>query len=149
MPVTLKGRMNVVDAHDVAWGTVQALEKGRKGRVYVLGGENVTLPGFTARVARLAGARSAWLALDPELLLPAAWLSEWLGKSLRLSSPPLPVVGIDFARFGEFISSEVARRELGYQPGTTPISASIRLALAWFRQNGLLPSRRNPTMTSY
>jgi dihydroflavonol-4-reductase len=141
MPITLQGRMNVVDVRTVAWGIVRALEQGRKGRVYVLGGENVTIPGFTARVARIAGATSPKITLNPDLVWPLAWANEYIANILKRSAPWLPVVGVDFARHGEYMSSETAHRDLGYDPSRSRIDQAVRRALAWFRQNGHLPSR--------
>jgi nucleoside-diphosphate-sugar epimerase len=50
----------------------------------------------------------------------------------RRPAPALPKVGLDFARYGTWLSSEVARRELGYEP-PVPVDDALRRALAWFR----------------
>lgn len=142
LPVSLAGRLNVVDVRNVAWGIVQALEKGHRRRLYVLGGENITLEGFVARVARIAGVPSPWFALPPDVVLPFAWVSEYVGHLFKMEHPLLPVVGVDFARFGEYYSSEIAKRELGYDPKRSKIEFTLRRAFAWFRQNGYLPSKR-------
>lgn len=137
VPVAVRGRTNVVDVRSVAWGAAEALDKGRRGRLYVLGGENMTVPGMMARIARIAGVRTPIIALPTEPLVPVAWTTEVLGKILGRPKPLFPVVGLDFARFGEYMSSEVARRELGYEP-SVPVDRAIRRAILWFRENGYM-----------
>ncbi|MFH0881388.1 MAG: NAD-dependent epimerase/dehydratase family protein [bacterium] len=142
LPVALRGRMNAVDVHSVAWGVVEALARGRSGGLYVLGGENVTIEGFLARVARIAEVPPPRFALPPQVVLPFAWKTEVIGKLLRSKAPLLPVVGIDFARFGCFISSEVAAREFDYNPTAASIDDVIRRTLAWFIDHGYLAGRK-------
>ena len=137
VPVAVRGRTNIVDVRSVAWGTAEALARGKKGRLYVLGGENLTVPGMVARVARLAGVRAPYFSLPVGALLPFAWTSEFIGRALMMKRPLLPVVGLDFSRFGEHYSSEVARKELGYEP-PSPADDAILRTLEWFRNNGYL-----------
>lgn len=136
MPVTLHGRTNAVSVFAVADGIVRALEHGRVGRLYVLGGENLTLMDLSTRIARIVGAKPPRAALTPELIWPVAWAGEHLAQRLGHAAPPLPLVGVDFARYGEFISSDVARRELGYDPTAHPLSDALRKAWDWFRARG-------------
>ncbi len=146
LPVGLRGRMNAVDVHSVAWGVAEALARGTAGRLYVLGGENMTIMGFLARVARIADVPPPVTALPPTMLLPAAWLAEAIGKLLGQTSPLLPVVGIDFARYGRFITSEIAARELGYNPAASDLDQTLRRTLSWFRENGYLLAKKRGSM---
>jgi len=141
MPVILKGKMNAVDVQQVAWGVAEALQKGKSGKLYVLGGENMTLEGFFARVARIAEVPAPRFALPTKPLYPIAWTTEVAGKLLRAERPLLPVVGIDFAHYGEYMSSEVAERELDYDPMKTSVDAAIRNTITWFRDHHYLPAR--------
>ena len=138
MPVSLHGRMNAVDVHSVAWGVAEALAKGRTGGLYVFGGQDMTLDGFFARVARIADVPPPKLSLPPKAVLPLAWITEGVGWLLRRRAPLLPVVGVDFARFGSYISSEVSTKEFGYDPARNSLDETIRRTLAWFRDNGYL-----------
>lgn len=60
------GGLNLVDVRDVAPGHVLALERGRRGERYLLGGVNLTLAEAFALIARAAGRR------PPRLCLPYA-----------------------------------------------------------------------------
>src|SRR5262249_49476929 len=51
----LDAELNLIDARDVAAGMILALEKGKPGRRYLLGGENLSIREVFARLARLTG----------------------------------------------------------------------------------------------
>ncbi len=136
LPAVVLGKTNVVDVHDVAKGVRLALEKGRTGRVYVLGSENLTMPMLARKIARIAEVKPPSLVFPPQPLIPIAWLSELSGKILGKRLPLLPLVGLHFAIYGEFISSDVAVEEIGYNP--QPIDDCINRTLMWFRRKSYL-----------
>ncbi len=137
IPVAVEGRTNVVDVRDVATGARLALEKGRKGRLYVLGGVNITMPDLIGKIAELLDAKPPRFAMNPRLLLPLACLSEIVGKLLGSPAPLIPLVGLNFAIYGEFVSSAVAEEEIGYRR-TASIEPAISRAIEWFRSNGYI-----------
>src|SRR6202795_2660854 len=63
-PVYVETGLNLVDATECARGHVQALEKGRAGERYILGGENLTLKQILDRLAAITGLKS------PTVMLP-------------------------------------------------------------------------------
>ncbi len=138
LPVSLDGRTNVVDVHLVADGVLSALEKGSNGRLYVLGGENMTLTQMMTKIAIVAQVKPPYVSLSPKAMLPFAKASELIGDRLGKKRPLLPQVGIDFALYGEFISSEIAKKELGYDPSKSDTSEVIKRTLDWFKANGYL-----------
>ncbi len=96
--------LNAVHRDDVADGILLALDRGRTGEAYVLGGELTTLGAMAATVARLTGHRTP-RSLPPSLLRAAARLSPSL-RDLVASSD-----GVTY-----WASDEKARNELGYAP---------------------------------
>ncbi len=136
VPFVVSGRVNVVDVHDVARGVIQAMEKGNKGRIYVLGGENTRIMDLISRIAKTAGAKPPSFALPPLTLMPLAHFSELISKMLQREKPLFPEVGIDFVRFGEYLSSEVAKEEIGYETG--PVDAAISRGIDWFKRHGYI-----------
>jgi dihydroflavonol-4-reductase len=108
--------LNVVDVRDVALGHVLALERGRRGERYLLGGHDLSLRELFALVAATAG-RPA-----PRLRVPysAVRLGAALGRVNRHEAL--------LARVPAYFSSAKAERELGYR--SSPIEPALERAVA-------------------
>jgi len=135
MPAYIDTGLNVVHVDDVAEGHALALERGRIGERYILGGENLLLKDLLALVAEVAGRRPPRIELPEAVVWPAALVMEALA---RLTGIP-PMITRDhlkMARKKMFFSSAKAERELGY--AARPVRAAIEDAVAWFRANGML-----------
>ncbi len=65
-PAYVDTGLNIAHVDDIARGHLQALERGRHGERYILGGADLTLQEILTQVTRIAGRRAA---ADP----PAAW----------------------------------------------------------------------------
>jgi dihydroflavonol-4-reductase len=108
--------LNVVDVRDVARGHALALERGRAGERYLLGGANVPLADLFAAVAALAGRPR------PRLRVPYA-LAVGAGQ-LRLVNPH----EVRLARIPMYFSSAKAENALGYRAG--PVEPALARAVA-------------------
>jgi dihydroflavonol-4-reductase len=136
MPAYLDTGLCVVHVDDVAHGHVLALERGRIGERYILGGDNLPLRDILALVARAAGRRPPSIRLPAPLLWPVALACEALA---RLGIEPLVTRDhLRMARKRMYFSSAKAIRDLGYAP--RPASQAIADAVAWLRANGMLPA---------
>ena len=112
-----------------------ALERGRIGERYILGGENLEMGALLALVAHAAGRRPPGIRLPIAALWPVAMACEALA---RFGIPPLVVRDhLRMARKKMFFSSAKARAELGYAP--RPAAVAIADAIAWFRAHGMVP----------
>ncbi len=130
MPAYVDTGLCIAHVDDVADGHVRALERGRIGERYILGGENLTLRALLALVAAEAGRRAPRLRLPRELLWPVAIGFEAAARIGGIE----PMVTRDHLRMARkkmFFSSAKAMRELGYAP--RPAGAAVRDAVAWFR----------------
>ncbi len=135
IPAYLDTGLNVVHVDDVAEGHVLALERGRIGERYILGGENLELKDLLALVAQVAGRRPPTIRLRESWVWPAAAAMEAFA---RVTGIP-PVVTRDhlkMARHKMFFSSAKAIAELGYAP--RPARQAVEDAVAWFRANGMV-----------
>ena len=56
---------NYIDVRDCAQGHLLALEKGRTGESYILGGENYTHPDIVRRLQRIAGIHRRVVMIEP------------------------------------------------------------------------------------
>lgn len=130
-PAYVDTGLNVVHVDDVAAGHLLALERGRPGRRYVLGGEDMTLREILTDVALLAGRRPPAVRLAPGLLMPVAWAAQGWARVTGGGEPRVTVDGLRMARKRMWFSSERARRELGYAP--RPAREALRDAVEWFR----------------
>jgi len=107
--------LNIVDVRDVAVGHALALEHGRPGQRYLLGGVNLTLEELFARIAAAAGVPR------PRIRVPYA--AARAAGALRLVNRH----EVRLARLPMFFDSTKAERELGYAAG--PVDAALRRAV--------------------
>ena len=135
MPGFVDTGLNLAHVDDVAAGHVAALERGRVGERYILGGDNVFLADMLADIARLVGRRPPTLKLPRTMLYPIAYGVELLA-SVRGVEPFITVDGLRMARHHMFFDDSKARRELGYV--SRPYREGLSDAIAWFRGHGYL-----------
>ena len=135
MPAFLDTGLNLVHVDDVAEGHFLALERGRIGENYILGGTDVTLEAMLGEIAALAGRRAPKLKLPRAPLFPLAYAAEAFAR-LSGKEPFLTADALRMSRYHMYFSSEKAKRELGYQ--SRPHASGLEDALAWFGANGYL-----------
>jgi dihydroflavonol-4-reductase len=135
VPAYIDTGLNIVHVDDVAEGHALALERGRIGERYVLGGENLPLKDLLALVADVVGRRPPRIQLPEAVVWPAAWLMEGFARVTGI--PPMMTRDhIKMARHKMFYSSDKAKRELGY--ASRPVRSAVEDAVNWFRANGML-----------
>jgi dihydroflavonol-4-reductase len=128
MPAYVDTGLNIVHVDDVAEGHLLALERGKPGERYILGGEDFLLGRLFAAVAAAAGRRPPRLQLPIGPLVPLAIVCEQLARFGI--EPVVTRETLAMARKKMFFSSAKARAELGYAP--RPAEAAIADAVAWF-----------------
>jgi dihydroflavonol-4-reductase len=134
MPAYIETGLCAVHVDDVAEGHALALERGRAGERYILGGENLALQDLLALVDDVTGRRQSRLRLPRQALWPLALACEGLA---RFGVEPL--VTRDHLRMAAktmFFSHAKATADLGFQP--RPAREAVADAVAWFRANGRL-----------
>jgi dihydroflavonol-4-reductase len=106
--------LNVVDVRDVARGHVLALERGRSGERYILGGANLTLEELFAAVSDLAGRPRPGLRVPYAAVRAAALVGAVNPHKARL------------ARLPAYFLSAKAERELRLPARTAVAGAGAR-----------------------
>ena len=137
LPACFRGGASFCDVRDVARGQVEALERGRPGEVYHLGGHNVEMAELARRVWRLTGVPPP-AHVPYELMFAAVGVREaWNAVAGR----PTPVSRqlLRGARRYTWLSSEKAVRELGYR--VRSLEETLRDTLGWFLAHGDLEPR--------
>lgn len=135
MPAFVDTGLNLVHVEDVAEGHVLALERGRVGENYILGGADVTLAQMLADIAALSGRRAPTIKLPRGPLFPLAFASEAMAR-LTGKEPFLTADALRMSRHRMYFSSAKAERELGYV--ARPYREGLKDAHAWFAANGYL-----------
>ncbi len=132
-PLAPVGGVSVCDVRDVAAAIVEALDRGERGRRYVLGGENLRYRELWNLIAEVTGSRGP--------LLPAGPLQRWIGGAfgdlwgkLSGSEPEVNSAAVKMSSQLHFFSSELARKTFGYQ--SRPVRQSITDAWNWFVDHG-------------
>jgi dihydroflavonol-4-reductase len=122
--------INVVAAADVAHGHRLALERGRAGERYLLGGDNLSLRDAFALIAAHAGRAAPRLAIPYPVALAAAHAADAAGRALGREFELLNLDETRLARHPLHFSSAKAVRELGY--AWRSADEAISDAVAWF-----------------
>lgn len=133
MPAFVDTGLNLVDVEDTAEGHLLAAEHGRSGQRYILGSENLTLQQILERLAQVCGmAAPRWRI--PYAVAYAAGVASTGWANFTGREPRVPLDAVKMARKKVFVSSDKAKRELGFHPGS--IDGALRRAVEWFRANG-------------
>lgn len=134
VPVLLNRGVNVgnwVYIDDVVQGHLLAMEKGRIGQRYLLGGENASLRQFFRLVDQVSGKRHFQVPVFHYSALVFAWFlkkrAEWFGIYPQISPGWVRMFLADWA-----FSTEKAQRELGYRP--TPLAEGLRHTYEWLQR---------------
>lgn len=127
----INGKYNFVDVRDVALGTILAMEKGKKGEGYILGGDVISIEEIFN-----------WLEEKTKIKKPPK-LKMWFVKmfshlaelhyKLRKKRPVFSPYSLYTLTSNSNFSSNKAKKELGYT--TRPIKESIFDAVDWFNKN--------------
>jgi dihydroflavonol-4-reductase len=133
-PAYVETGLNLVDATECARGHVQALEKGRAGERYILGGENLTLKQILDRLGAITGLKSPTVKLPYFFALATGVVDEMVMGRLLGREPRATIDAVRMGRKMMFVSSAKAERELGWR--TVPVEGALRRSVEWFRANG-------------
>jgi dihydroflavonol-4-reductase len=133
-PAYVDTGLNLVDATECARGHVQALEKGKAGERYILGGQNLTLKQILDRLGAITGLPSPKVKLPYVFALAAGVVDETLTGRVLGREPRATIDAVRMGRKKMFITSAKAERELGWR--SVPVDDALRRSVEWFRTNG-------------
>jgi dihydroflavonol-4-reductase len=133
MPAFVDTGLNLIDVTDTADGHLLACEHGISGQKYILGCENLTLEQIFGHLQRISGRKAPGWRI-PYGVAYAAGVASTTWANLTGQEPRAPLDAVKMARKKMFVSTDKARRELGFQPG--PVDAALKRAVDWFQANG-------------
>jgi len=133
-PAYVDTGLNLVDVRECARGHVAALEKGRSGERYILGGENLTLKQILDKLAAITGLPSPRVRLPYAVALASGVVDTVVTGVVLRREPRVTLDAVRMGRKKMFVSSSKAERELGWK--AVPVDAALRRAVQWFTENG-------------
>jgi dihydroflavonol-4-reductase len=136
-PAYVDTGLNLVDVKECARGHVAALEKGRSGERYILGGENLTLKQILDKLAAITGLPSPKIRVPYAVALATGVVDEMVTGRILGREPRATIDAVRMGRKKMFVSCAKAGRELGWQ--TVPVDDALRRAADWFQANGYVP----------
>jgi dihydroflavonol-4-reductase len=137
-PAYVDTGLNLVDVDEIARMHLVALERGRPGERYILGGENLTLKQILDRLGEITGLPSPTMKVPHAVAMAFAFFDETVTGKLRGKEPRATVEAVRMGCKMMFASSAKAERELGLRVGSA--DGALRSACAWFVANGYAPA---------
>lgn len=136
-PAYVDTGLNLVDVEEVARAHVAALECGRPGERYILGGENLTLKQILDKMSAITGLPSPTMKVPHGVAMVFAFFDETITGRILGREPRATVEAVRMGKKKMFASSAKAVRELGFRQ--LPVYPALRAAIDWFRANGYAP----------
>jgi len=128
----------LVHVDDVVKGHLLALDRGKPGERYLIGGDNPSVKELLDEYHRLGGARPPRLSL-PFFVTDVAGAMEEMRWKVFGANPMLSRGKACAARHDWAYSSEKAKRELGYT--YTPWREVLSKTVDWMKAKGLIRKR--------
>jgi dihydroflavonol-4-reductase len=128
----VEGAFDFVDVRDVAKGQILARDRGKSGETYILGGERIELNLLHDLVQKVTGKPTRIITFPLPIAMIVAPLAELYYK-LTKTKPHFTRYSIETVVSNSEISSDKAKKELGYQPRT--LGVSIPDTVRWWLDN--------------
>ena len=126
-----RGGTSVVYVEDVAAGIIAALERGRPGERYILGGENITIRELADLCLKLVGRRARIVSVPNRLIRTMTRVANRLALPLPYNAGVVP-----YATRYWFVDSSKAQRDLGINFRNA--RETLRPTITWLKEAGHL-----------
>jgi len=136
-PAYVDTGLNLVDVDEVARMHLIALEVGRTGERYILGGENLTLKQILDKMSTITGLPSPTMKVPHAVAMAFAFFDESITGKILKKEPRATMEAVRMGRKKMYASSARAERELGFK--VLPVYPALRAAIEWFVEHGYAP----------
>ncbi len=137
-PGYIDAGFTVADVRDVARGHVLAAKKGKIGEKYLLGRQTITFKELIDLVARVAGVKLRLVKLPKPVMYAYGWAAEQISDRFTHKEPVVTYASAQTAAEYAYYDCSKAPNELGLT--FRPLEETVRDAVAWFREIGLIRS---------
>ena len=135
IPAFVDTGLNLVHVDDVAQGHLAALDRGKIGERYILGGQNVQLSEMLTVIANLIGRRPPRVRLPRSAIVPLALAAETIARFTG-REPFVTMDALRMSKYRMFFTAAKAERDLGFT--ARPFTDALTDAIRWFRDAGHL-----------
>ena len=132
IPACLDCQVNLIDVRDAAVGLVRAMQIGRPGVRYVLGGHNYRLVQWLQVLANIVNRPPPRWSVPYSVALAVGWFSEFWADYISHRAPMATVTGVRLTRRSMYFDPSASLAELGLMPRS--VEESTRDAVIWYRQ---------------
>jgi ornithine--oxo-acid transaminase len=140
MPGIVDTALNVCHVDDLATGHLAALEHGRQGRSYILGGENMTMRSILQTLSDCSGLPMPRIDVPRPLVVAAGVVSDFVEGKLLSRNPHVPLEAARMATTQMIFNDDRARAEIGHK--SRPARLAIEDSARWFTDNGYVSAER-------
>lgn len=127
-PGTYKACFAFID--DIVKGHLLAMEKGKSGEKYILGGINISYQQFFDRIRTLSSCKGRIIQLSKNIFKSCALL-QWINYKITGRNPRFTVKAIDYFFNNYTFSSQKAIQELDYK--ITPLEESLKKTIHFLK----------------
>jgi len=139
-PAYIDCMLNFVPVDSLAEGLIAVRKQGARGGRYLLGGENVPMRQFLARLQEITGHSRQKRKIPYWAALAAGFMDTKLIARMTGKAPKAPLTGVRLAGRQVSFSSEKAKRELGWQ--AAPFEDALRDTVQWLDAEKIIRLRR-------
>ncbi len=132
LKINIKGAFDFVDVRDVVEGEIAAAKKGRKGEIYILSGEQISMKKLMEILKEITGKNGPVFSLPKYTGGFISLFSALYSFILKRKALFTPYTIHTLTRYYTF-SHEKAYKELGYSP--RPLRESVADTVKWFEKN--------------
>ena len=124
---------NYAFVQDLVNGMLLAMEHGKSGERYVLGGENVSYNKFFEVLSEVSGRHHKLFHLPAKVAMLTSQVEEWCAKHFQ-HYPAITPGWVKTFLADWAVSCAKAEQELGYR--ITPLREAFEITIDWLRQQG-------------
>jgi len=135
IPAFVDTGLNLVHVDDVADGHLAALDRGKIGERYILGGQNVQFADMLAAIATLVGRRPPRMRMPRGPIVPLAIAAETVARFTK-REPFVTLDALRMSKYRMFFTTAKAERQLGLT--ARPFTQALADAIDWFRGAGYI-----------
>jgi dihydroflavonol-4-reductase len=128
---------NTADVRDIAMGHLLAMDKGERGRSYILGGlRDITMKEILEITLRVAGKKSLLIKVPDNVFVSVGYIMEIYADLISQKAPMITSRAAKANILGLKTDCSRAVRELGYT--CRPVEESIKDSIDWFKANSYI-----------